>query len=222
MKRLADALEEHLRRMPFIEEAMAEGLINLAALARRIQPYLEKQTGKSVRHEAILMALHRRNASPLLHITKSIREAIAKLGDILVRSNLEVWSFVPSGNLMARIRQTLDSVLQVQPAFYAFSQGIYETSMVISEHLAGSLESLIPIGQIRSRRTNLAAITILLPPGNTEMYGLYYFLLRALAWQGINVVELVSTANEFSVVVDADEVDKVVGIFMQVKRGEDL
>ena len=222
MKRLADVLEEKLQQMPFVEEAMAEGLINLAALARRLEPGVSTTLGKPIRHAAILMALHRRTATPLLHISKSIQDGIRKLGDILVRSDLEVWSFTPAGGLMTRIRQALEREAQVQPAFYAFTQGVYETSMIISQHLALHLEGLFPAGQIRSRRTGLAAVTLLLPPGNTEMYGLYYFLLRALAWRSINVVEMVSTCNEFTVIVTDDQVDRVVGILMQVKRGEGI
>ena len=31
--------------------------------------------------------------------------------------------------------------------------------------------------------------------------GVYYFILKELAWSGINVIEVVSTSNEFTIVV---------------------
>jgi aspartokinase len=73
--------------------------------------------------------------------------------------------------------------------------------------------------KLKSHSTDLASVTVKLPSVNTEIYGIYYYILKHLAWEGINIVELVSTSNEFTIVVKQDFVDKAFKILMQLKRG---
>jgi hypothetical protein len=47
----------------------------------------------------------------------------------------------------------------------------------------------------------LVAFTLLLPPENTHLSGVYYHIMKQLAWAGINILEVVSTTNEFTIVV---------------------
>ncbi|MEZ4889515.1 MAG: ACT domain-containing protein, partial [Crocinitomicaceae bacterium] len=66
---------------------------------------------------------------------------------------------------------------------------------------------------------DLASITVKLPRINIEIYGIYYYILKQLAWEGINIIDVISTANEFTVLVSQDDVDKAFKTLMQLKRG---
>jgi hypothetical protein len=56
-----------------------------------------------------------------------------------------------------------------------------------------------------------------LPPINSEISGVYYYLLKKLAWEGINLAEVISTTNEFTVVVDTRTVSKAFTVLMDLK-----
>jgi hypothetical protein len=71
---------------------------------------------------------------------------------------------------------------------------------------------------LKSHSADLASITIKLPIVNTEISGIYYYILKHLAWEGINIVEVVSTANEFTVVVKSDDIDSAFSVLMQLKK----
>ena len=45
--------------------------------------------------------------------------------------------------------------------------------------------------------------------------GLYYFILKELAWEGINIVEIVSTSHEFTLLVNDEDIDKA---FLVIKK----
>jgi hypothetical protein len=47
----------------------------------------------------------------------------------------------------------------------------------------------------------------MLPPGTALIPGVYSFILKALAWEGLNVVEVVSTLNEFTIILDDKAID---------------
>jgi aspartokinase len=53
---------------------------------------------------------------------------------------------------------------------------------------------------------------------NTETYGVYYYIMKHLAWEGINIEQVVSTANEFTAIVASKDIDEAFKILMQLKR----
>jgi hypothetical protein len=55
---------------------------------------------------------------------------------------------------------------------------------------------------------NLSAIVIRLAPSAVQTPGVYYAILKRLAWQNLNVVDVVSTCTEFTIVLGNEEVDK--------------
>ena len=59
MLTIPNAVEEVIKKKPFLEGALVEGLINLSALARQLKPEIEKQVGKAVNDSAVIMALNR-------------------------------------------------------------------------------------------------------------------------------------------------------------------
>ena len=57
MLTIPNAVEEVIKKKPFLEGALVEGLINLSALARQLKPEIEKQVGKAVNDSAVIMAV---------------------------------------------------------------------------------------------------------------------------------------------------------------------
>ena len=65
---------------------------------------------------------------------------------------------------------------------------------------------------------NLASITIKLPNENIEISGIYYYILKRIAWEGININEIISTTNEFTIVVKDKDIDRAFSILMSLKK----
>ena len=74
---------------------------------------------------------------------------------------------------------------------------------------------MFPGGTTVSKAPNLASITVKLPEENSNCSGLYYYIFKKIAWEGINLLEVVSTTNEFTLIVSQDDIDKA---FSVVKR----
>ena len=53
--------------------------------------------------------------------------------------------------------------------------------------------------------------------GNTKIVGLYYQIFRLLAWENITLYEVVSTTNEFIIVVEDHLVEKAFSVISQLK-----
>ena len=104
---LREALEECLRKRPFIEEALGEDLINLSSLARLIKHDIEHLTGKEIKESAVVMAIRRREPRLQLKMQHKLQQFIGTLGDIIVRSNLVAYTYKKTPALPSK--QLLDA-----------------------------------------------------------------------------------------------------------------
>ena len=215
---ISKAVDEIISQSPFLEEALSENLINISSLARKIRPDVEQMTRKKVQESAIVMAISRRPADYGFRISKGIRAFLDELGDIIVRSGLSDHTFENSPSISACRRLLMEEVSRGKEAFYTFSQGIYETTLISSSSLDELIARIFAEERLISRKNYLSSITLRLPQNNTEVSGVYYFILRSLAWAGINVCEIISTSNEISIVVTNDDVDRAFSILMKLKR----
>ncbi|OZV70965.1 hypothetical protein [Winogradskyella aurantia] len=206
MKTIASCVEELLITQPFLEEALFRNIINFSALSEELQEPISQMLRKPVKTGAIMMALRR--YSPPAHLRKSrqLQAILKELGDITVRSNLVDYTFQNSDTLIESHAKVLE---HFNPkAFYGFSRGIYESNIVVSKSEEPKvLEGFKTENQI-GYQDNLSAISIRLPVNNSKISGLYYQIFKRFAWEGIALYEVISTTNEFTVLVENHLVDQ--------------
>ena len=66
-------------------------------------------------------------------------------------------------------------------------------------------------------RDSLSAISFKLPEENVSVPGIYYYVFQKLSWEGININQVISTSNEFTILVSESEVDKAFSIINKLK-----
>lgn len=218
MKSIPEHIDEMIRMMPYIDEMLAEGLINTTALARRLQPELEKRCGREVQVGGIVMAIKRRPTDVFIRQSERIEAFLSKITDITVRSHLIDYTFQQTATLRRQITELLGVLSKDQQAFYAISQGIRETTLVVSRSHASALENLMKNEKLVSRVDGLSAITAVLPTENLNTPGVYYYIFRQIAQRGLNIFEVISTANEFTILVAHHEVEQAFALLNQLGR----
>ncbi|NRD19617.1 hypothetical protein HNV08_06125 [Winogradskyella eckloniae] len=215
MKTIASCVQEIIAASPFLEEGLSRQIINFSALAKDLNEPISKMLRKPVKEGAIMMALRRYQQPLNLENSKSLKKAFEQLGDITVRSNLSDFTFQNSKTLIDSHSQILDKISSNHQIFYAFTRGMFESNIIIStsekESVLNAFKNETQIGL----QEKLSAISIYLPKGNSKIVGLYYQIFKRLAWENITLYEVVSTTNEFTIVVEDYLVDKA---FSAIKR----
>jgi hypothetical protein len=219
MNSIGKITEDLINRSPFLREAMTDDLINISALARKLKPEIESTVGKEVKEGAIVMAIKRMTPGVYHRLNVKITNVMGELGDFLVRSNLTDYTFENSEGLKIKQSNLVNEINRDNDSFFTLCKGVSETTFIISSYHSEILEKIFEGERLKSNTKDLASITVKLPLINTEIYGIYYYILKHLAWEGINIVEIMSTSNEFTVVVRQNDVDKAFKILMQLKRG---
>jgi len=218
MKTIAQSINTIISRKPFLAELLAEGIINISSLARKIKPELEDLLRKPVQNGAVVMALNRFIPQTDLQTTLRIRKIFNKIGDIIVRSNLSAICFRNSASLFERQLEIIHMAITRNELFYTFAQGVYESTMVISSIIADECKKIMKEEAMINQSHDLSAITLKLPVENISEPGIYYFILQNIAWEGINIMEVISTSNEFTIVVQRQDVDNAFRVLNSILK----
>ena len=218
MKTIQEAVTTIINRTPFIEEALYEKLINVSSLARIIQSEVEALLKKEVKPGAIMMAINRMSPSNILKVRKNIRKITLSSGDFIVRSDLSDYTFKNSPTLLQNISKLLQEI-EKKDVFFTISQGVFETNLVASKSLDNRILEIFKNEIKLWYLSDLASVTIKLPTTNMEQSGIYYFILKQLAWANISVQEVISTTHEITIVVKETDINQTFSILMNMKLG---
>jgi len=217
---IPEVVEKIIVSFPFLEELMSDNLINYSALARKIRPEIEKKLLKRVELGAILMALRRMKLMNLK--TNSLTKIIRSHNDLIVRSNL-IEFVIANINFSIDMHQKLIELSEKEEEYFlTITEGVFETTIITSSQLANEVKKILSKKDIINQLNNLSSITIRLPKENVYTRGLYYYFLKALAWEGINLIEVVSTYTEFTIILDDKEVDHAFSVLKKVFSTESI
>lgn len=206
-------VQDIVKDSPFLEEGLSLGIINLTALARMLKPKIEAKSLKKTSVSAIVMALLRLGQKLK---KKNLRQKIILPKDITVKSNLLELTYANSPVLRQKHQQILKLAEQSQDIFFNLLQGVFETSIIASKQLIEGLRKILKGEKLLSSIHDLASITLRFSEEAMYTPGVYYAILKNLAWEGINVIEVVSIHNELSLIVEQKKVDKAFSIVKEL------
>lgn len=205
---ITQSVEECVRHAPFIEESISRGLLNLSAYARTIRPSIEEKHMKPVTLASVVMALKR--LQPRCRAIAAPRYDFVRLKDITVESTYIEYTFRNSQTLSSLHRSLID-LTEKHDLCMNFVQGIHESTLIIHRSLEREVDELAQREVVTGKIPDLTLITIRLPSDTVETPGVYYPILKALAWEGINVIEVISVASELTIVLREGDAQRAFG-----------
>lgn len=191
-----EAAKKIIERSRYLSEAISKGIINYSSLARYMRPEIEQMLIKNVSVASIMMALKRLEKE--LKPNSKYNKVFIKKPEIIIRSNLVLISISNKIILSSPIECLYEN------------HGVTEASYVLSQDNFTRLS--IQKKDILIFIPNLASLSVKLPKETLKTPGIYYFFLKSLAWEGINIVELSSTPYEFTIIVEDKDIERTFSI----------
>ena len=218
MVSLSHVVEDLVKHRPYLSEALAAGIINVSSLARQLQPSVEKVLMREVNTGAIVMALNR--LAPYLQVRDQVQlnKMLGGMSDIILRSNLCDYTFKNSPTLLDCHIEVLKHLSKNDDIFYTMVQGVFETNLVISATMEHWVTEFFRNETCLFEQRGLSSVTLKLPKGNSVQAGFYYTIMKELSWEGINLTEVISSTNEFTVVVDNAFIDKTFVVLKNIGK----
>ena len=216
MKTVSQAVEDVIAQSPFLSEIISEGLANNAQIARRIKPEVEKKLLEKVSESSIAMAIHRlsRNLQNPMFGMKFLQH----MDNMTVRSNLAQFVVPNFDDLPSVLEKISQRAKHKKDIFLNFSRGLHESILIVSQILAEKVSATLKHSKNLKKITGLSAITMRLPERSLTIPGVYYPILKAIALEGISLVEVMSVRTEFSIIFEDKDIDRAFSIIKRITK----
>ncbi len=206
MRSVAQAVETIIEQKPFIQEALSKGIVNNAALAEEIKPQIEKELKKTIKFSAVNMAIRR--LAEKLKETFVVKAKFNQESDLTVKSNLIEIVIYKTPEIQEQIKKIYDIVDFKKGDFLTVTQGLYEIMVIVNHKHEEEIKALFSQQSIRQVVKNLSSLTIALSEEAIETIGLFYQATRALNWENINIIDIVSTYTEMTYILKEEDVSR--------------
>jgi aspartokinase len=201
MTSVARTVEKIVSGQPYLEDAMAKGILNLARVSQEIKPRVEAEMGKKATDAAIIMALHRLAETLQQHGRKERSSVTLSDVELSIRSDICEITVVRAPGMFDKLHGIYALVEHERGDTLNIIHGAYEISIIANKKYKKLIEQKLHGEKILSEMDGLALLSIKIPPKIVEIPGFFATVTRTLAWNGINLYETVSTMTEYSLVL---------------------
>jgi aspartokinase len=205
MESVSSIVKRLLHQKPFLIEAFGRGILSYTGLAAEFKPAVESQLGKEVKESAIVMAL-RRYAEDVKGKRFPAAEGDSPLScEILMKTNICDFNVKKNEAFLERLGRLYEMVQIGKGDFLNVTIGNDEVSIAVSEKYRAQTEEFLGEEEIFEVRSGLVSMTLLFSGDFLHTPGIIFQALRKLAWENINVYEIVSTMTELTVVIAKED-----------------
>jgi len=205
MLSIATKVERIVMESAFLTEGLGRGLINLSELARQLQPQLESDLWKPVGQAAVVMALRRVAERLPQQPAGSMPRLGTKTGELTTRTELTEFTYRYSDYTHECHQRLLALAEPMRGAFVTVTRGVNEVMVVCSRSLIPVVEQAFSGERILVRQENLSAVTLHLHPDTNRTPGVYHAILKQLAWDKINLVNMICTYTELTILLEQNQ-----------------
>ncbi len=194
-------VKEIINRSPFISEMLIQEVISYSNLAVFIKPKVEALYGSEVSSAAIVMAIRRytQDLKKLNHIEKKKNKIDF---EISMKTNIYDVNIKRSNSFIANIPNLYNIIKTENGDFINISLSDYEIVVTISDKYKDVLDGILKNENVINSELDMVALTISFKDNNfLETPGITYLATRKLAWENINIYEIVSTLNVLTFII---------------------
>jgi aspartokinase len=182
----------------FVQETMNRGIISFALLAKELQPEVEEELGKKVKKHAVEMAL-RRYAEKVKQKHKNIDFNYSS--DIIMKTKICDMSVTRSPTLITKLKKLYDIIDFDKGDCLNIIQGSGEVSIVTNERYKEKFIDSLKGEKILNIEEDLISLTMTFSKDFLYTPGVIFNIIRNIAWENINIFEVVSTNTELTLII---------------------
>jgi hypothetical protein len=197
MVTISHLVKNIIQKKPIMQEAIIQNIASFALLAEKLQPEIEKELGKKVKLPAIVMAL-RRHAEELKSKHKPIKFDFSS--EIIMKTNLCDIVVQKSTNALSKLKQLQSLVSYEKGDVLNMIHGTTEISIITNQRYKDKVLKLLKPEKIIKIEENLVSLSLRFSKEFFYTPGVISSIIRKLAWEGVNIFEIVSTFTELTII----------------------
>ena len=203
-KSISQLTSEVLKKKPFVNYGLDEGIINISALAEKLRDEIEKEAGEKVQVEAIKTAIRRYIQVRKKPVNPLEIYEILRGSRLLLRNNI---------GMLVTTYAAYPKILEFQKRIKSndYFNVIQQTTgivLMMDEYNLREAEKLLERQNILEKKGNLAAIVIVSSIKIESVKGFVTFVFGLLAYNGINMEDAMSSYTDTTIIVKREDAIK--------------
>lgn len=200
---VASSVKQIIDMSPFVSELLVLDVISYSNLAKFIQPKIEEKLGKKAKNAAIVMAIRRYTEDLKIEKTAMTQEKLQY--EISMKTNIYDVNLVRNNTFMPKLDYLYKTVDLNKGDFLNLTIGTHEISLAISDKYKEIVDDLIKTETVLNKFNDLVALSIQFNGNFLKTPGILYLATRKLAWENINLIEIVSTMNDLTFIIERQD-----------------
>lgn len=220
MPTVAHLVQKYVRSLPHLEQFVERDLVSFHRLARYLIPKIEGELGHPVDEGALVMALSRLRGK--MGERREEQKKAKGWGDIqlsLQSGAMEI-DVQKSAGVQKKMVQMQELLARAKRDDQLFSivQSQYEITIIASQKHEADFLRLLKGEKILHIERKLSLLYLRFPEDLLYQPGFFDRVLRELAWENINVYEIVSTLTELVLVLKEDDAGRAYDVLRATLR----
>jgi aspartokinase len=190
----------------YLHEALSRKIASYGSVAKQLKPAIEEELGKEVEHSAIVTALRR--YSDKIHTAFKDVRFNNRHSEINLKTNMIDINVLKTQELFDKLKRFYDLVDFEKGDILHIIYGRTHVAIVTNERYKDQILRLMQNLKIKKIEENLVALSFTVGKERIDKPGVLFKLTRSLAWENINIIEIISVDLEVTFIVKKEEATK--------------
>lgn len=190
----------------YLYEAISKRIASYGSVARQLKPEIEKEMGREVEHSAIVTAL-RRFADKIDVKYKDI-VFNSRYAEVNLKTHIIDINVLKTQALFDKLKRFYDVVDFERGDILHIIYGRTHVAIVTNERYKDQILSLLQNQKIKKIEENLVALNFTVGKARIDKPGVLFQITRSLAWENINIIEIISVDLDVAFIVEKKDAVK--------------
>lgn len=190
----------------YLHEAMSKKIASYGSVAKQLKPEIEKELGKPVEHTAIVTAL-RRYADKIQTRSNGVTFN-TQFSEVNLKTNIMDINVLKTPELFDKLKRFYDLINFERGDILHIIYGRTHVAIVTNERYKEKMLNLLQNLKIKKVEENLVALTFTVGKERIDKPGVIFKITRSLAWENINIIEIISVDLEVTFIVEKKDAMK--------------
>ena len=190
----------------YLHEALSKRIASYGSVAKHLKPYIEKELGKEVEHFAIVTAL-RRYSDKLTQRFEDVKFD-TKFSEVNLKTHIVDINVRKTPELFDKLKRFYDVIDFQKGDILHIIYGRTHVAIVTNERYKQKILNLLQQQHVKKIQENLVALSFTVGKSRIEKPGVLFKLTRSLAWENINIIEIISVDLDIAFIIDKNDATK--------------
>jgi aspartokinase len=209
MATISHVVEKLMNDNSFLEMTVEKEIASFTALAKYLRPDIEKELHKKVKPSAIIMAL-RRYAEKLEKKEGNFTSYYFR--NIILKTDVCYFVIDSSPDTLDKLQNMYSTLDFKQGDIFNIVQGNHETSIITNIKYEDNIVDVIGQEKIKKLVNDHISISLLYAKDYSLTPGVFYNILRNIAWENINILTFFTTPSELIIFLHHNDAMKCYNI----------